>query len=43
MRQKHCDCRCKFNSKTWNSNQTWNNDKHQCEYKTYRACKKDYR
>ena len=20
-----CDCKCKFNSTTWNSNQKWNN------------------
>ena len=34
-----CDCECQFNSATFNSNQKWNNDKHQCEYKKYGTCK----
>ena len=27
-----CDCKCKFNSATFNSNQKWNNDKCQCQF-----------
>ena len=38
-----CDCECKFNSATCNSNQKWNNKICQCESKNYRKCKKDYR
>ena len=30
-----CDCKCKFDSITCNSNQEWNNDKYQCECKKY--------
>ena len=37
-----CDCKCKFNSTTCNSNQKWNNKTRQCECKNYRKCKKDY-
>ena len=37
-----CDCKCKFNSTTCNSNQKWNNKTCQCECKSYRTCKKDY-
>ena len=37
-----CDCKCKFNSTTWNSNQKWNDETCQCECKNYRMCKKDY-
>ena len=37
-----CDCKCKFNSTTGNSNQKWNNETCQCECKNYRTCKKDY-
>ena len=37
-----CDCKCKFNSITCNSNHKWNNKTCQCEYKTYRTCKKAY-
>ena len=35
-----CDCKCKFNSTTCNSNQKWNNRICQCECKNYRRCKK---
>ena len=44
MRTEHisCDCKCKFNSATCNSNQKWNNETCQCECKNYRKCKKDY-
>ena len=38
-----CDCKCKFNSTTCNSNQKWNNDKCRCPCKKYCPCKKDYR
>ena len=34
-----CDCKCRFNSVTCNSNQKWKNDKYQCECKKYRTCK----
>ena len=37
-----CDCKCKFNSTTCNSNQKWNNKTCQCECKNYRKCKKYY-
>ena len=37
-----CDCKCKFISKIYNSNQKWNNDTCQCECKKYCTCKKDY-
>ena len=37
-----CDCKCKFNSTICNSNQKWNNNTCQCEYKNYCTCKKDY-
>ena len=37
-----CDCKCKFNSTTCNSNQKWNNKTCQCECKNYRVCQKDY-
>ena len=36
------DCKCKFNSRTCNSNQKWNNETCQCECKNYRSCKEDY-
>ena len=31
-----CDCKCKFNRATCNSNQKWNKDIYQCECKKYR-------
>ena len=37
-----CDCKCKFNSTTCNSNQKMNDDKYKCECKNYRMCKKHY-
>ena len=37
-----CDCKCKFNSITCNSNQNWSNKTCQCECKNYRKCEKDY-
>ena len=36
------DCKCKFNSTTCNSNQKWNNETCQCEWKIYCKCEKDY-
>ena len=35
-----CDCKCKFNSTTCNSNQKWDNKI--CGRNNYRSCKKDY-
>ena len=35
-----CDCKCKFNSTTCNSNQKWNNKTCQWECKHYHKCKK---
>ena len=37
-----CDCKCKFNSTTCNSNQKWNNETSQFKCKNYHKCKKDY-
>ena len=37
-----CDCKCKFNSTTCNSNQKWNNKICKCECKNYSTCKKGY-
>ena len=37
-----CDCKCKCNITTCNSNRKWNNKTRQCECKNYRKCKKDY-
>ena len=34
-----CDCKCKFNSTTGDSNQKWNNKTCQCECKYYRKHK----
>ena len=36
------DCKCKFDSEICSLNQKWNNETRQCEFKTYRTCKKDY-
>ena len=36
-----CDCKCKFNSTTCNSNQRWNNKTSQCECKNYHTWKRD--
>ena len=35
-----CDCKCKFNSTTCNSNQKWNNRTCQCECKNYHVQKR---
>ena len=37
-----CDCKCKFDSTTYNSNQKWNDTICQCDCKKYCMCKKDY-
>ena len=37
-----CDCKCKFNSATLNSNQKLNSKTCQCEHKNYSTCKKNY-
>ena len=37
-----CDCKCKFNSTIYNSNQKWNNKTYQYECKNYRTCTKVY-
>ena len=37
-----CDCKCKFNSTTFNSNQKWNKKTCQCECKNYRKNSKTY-
>ena len=34
------DCKCKFNSATYNSNQNWNNEICLCNCKNDRTCKK---
>ena len=36
-----CDCKCKFNGTTCNSNEKWNNETCQCECKNYHKYKKD--
>ena len=36
------DCKSKFYSATFNSNQKWNNETCQCECKNYRKCEKGY-
>ena len=37
-----CHCKCKLNSTICNSNQKWNNETCQCEFKNYRTCRNDY-
>ena len=37
-----CDCKCKFNSTTCNSNQKWNNKTSEFECKNYHKYEKDY-
>ena len=37
-----CDCKCRFNSTIYNSNQKWNNKTCQCECKNHRTSKTDY-
>ena len=37
-----CDCKCKFNSTTCNSDEEWNIKSYQCECKNYCKCKKGH-
>ena len=37
-----CDCKCKLNSTTCNSDQKWNSKTYQCECKLYHKCKNDF-
>ena len=37
-----CNCKCKFNSTTCNSNKEWNNKISQCEFRNYHQCRKEY-
>ena len=37
-----CECKCKFDETKCNLNQSWNNDKCQCECKKYHICEKEY-
>ena len=37
-----CKCKCKFDGRTCNSNQWWNNHKCRCECKKHQICEKDY-
>ena len=37
-----CKCKCKFDSRKWNSNQNWNKDKCRWECKKHHICEKDY-
>ena len=44
-KQISCECKCKFDSRKYNSNQKWNNDKYRCASKNpngQKACQKDY-
>ena len=42
IEQISCDCKCKFDTITWNPNEKWNNDKCQYESKKCRASKIDF-
>ena len=35
-------CKCRFDKKICNSDQSWNNDKCRCECKKHHLCEKDY-
>ena len=37
-----CNCQCKFNSSTYNSNEKWNHKTCQCKCKNYCIYEKDY-
>ena len=41
-KQVSWDCKSKFNSTTYNSEQKWNNKTCQCQYKNCHKCKKDH-
>ena len=36
-----CECKCKFDETKYKSNQWWNNNKCQCEFKKHHVCEKD--
>ena len=36
------ECKCRFDGKKCNSDQWWNNDKHQCKCKKGHVFEKDY-
>ena len=42
VKHMSCDCKCEYNSTIFNSNQKWNSETCQCEYKKYCTCKRDY-
>ena len=37
-----CECKCRYDGRTCNSDQWWSNDKCRCECKKRRVCEKDY-
>ena len=37
-----CECKCEFDARKCNSDQSWNNDKSRCEYKKRHLFEKDY-
>ena len=37
-----CECKCEFDETKCNLNQSWNNDKCQCERKKDHICEKEY-
>ena len=39
-KQISCECKCRFDGRKCNSNQWWNNDKCQCEFKKRHDVKK---
>ena len=38
---KHISCQCRFDGRKYNSDQWWNNDKCQCEFKNHHICEED--
>ena len=38
---KHISCQCRFDGRKYNSDQWWNNNKCQCEFKNHHICEKD--
>ena len=37
-----CKCKCKFDGRSCNSDQKWNNNKCWCKCKKHQTCEKDY-
>ena len=37
-----CECKCNFDGRSCNWDQSWNNDKRRCECEKGHVCKKDY-